>query len=75
MATDAVIYRWYLDGTLIETTPTPTVELDSLAPGAYALTNTSVDASGNESTPSDPLELVITGATARSSRMLTGAGA
>lgn len=75
MAADGVIYRWYLDGSLVETTPTPTVELDGLSPGTYELTNTAVDDSGNESSPSDAVEIVITAAAARSARALLGVGA
>ena len=79
MATDAVIYRWYLDGTLTETTPTPTIELDSdvLSPGTtYHIKVTGVDAAGNESGYSDEYVLTTLASTATSSRrMKRGFGA
>lgn len=74
MATDAVIYRLYVGGVLTETSPSPSFELDALTAGTYTLTVTAVDDSGNESSASGPLVVVITTPATRPGRALLGVG-
>lgn len=74
MATDAVTYRWYLDGTWIETTPTPSVELVALMPGAHSVDVTAVDDSGNESGHSTPYTFSVVGVFGAKDLLLLGVG-
>jgi hypothetical protein len=75
MATDAVTYRWKIDGTLVETTPGLSVELDGLSAGAHTLTVTAVDDSGNESGAATfNFTVPAAGATVAGRRSMLGVG-
>lgn len=73
---DGVIYRIYVDGTLTETTPATSFELEGLTPGATIHVKVSaVDDSGNESAQSAELVYTVPLVTAGAGRRaLLGAG-